>query len=665
MAKEDQIVEALSTIKSSIRHIRRRSMRLGRYTNGVLDTAVNATLPAAYVWVFDPQGDKRVSSPAKNLTTEYGVGMSVIVAYNVDSQEDDVIGVDTVLAPLEQGSAAAGLNSPQKGANTPTPINARDITVGGVFAASSGGLDVRIGAFWHENGYYADSAVLTLTPTATSGKKSFAVVGVNRLTNAATFMLTADRSVGFTLITNDKPNPYAVADIMAVVDAAPQTDWRGAVELKNGDTTINPAKILPLPWLKPAMVGADGSAAGERGLVPAPAATDNDKALLGAGAWAFRHLTSTTSTTVTLASGAATIPATTCFVILAAETGTADDLDTATVTGAPRIILFQADSGDTITVKHSTGNIELNGATDFALSGDKTLALFWDGTNLADIGAGGGGGSFTGDAFDVPYTPTTSGDWSSVPAEVGEALDTLAADVAGVSGGGATITVNTYATTRPSSPASGDLYIPTDGYWSQEVYDGANWRPQHAGALLTVPPSAGWSWDNQGSSTIDSSLGGLYLCVPAGTSSLTLRCRYRAAPTAPYTITALIEPNMLGITNSYVSIGFRENSSGKLHALLAGLNAVNLQVYSAKYTSAAAYSANYTSTQQWKWPTWLRIKDDNTNRICQLSRDGKTWLTLHSVSRTDFLTADQVYFGVAPASATFDSAMTILSWEVT
>ena len=274
MAKEDQIVEALITIKSSIRHIRRRSMRLGRYTNGVLDTAVNATLPAAYVWVFDPQGDKRVSSPAKNLTTEYGVGMSVIVAYNVDSQEDDVIGVDTVLAPLEQGSAAAGLNSPQKGANTPTPINARDITVGGVFAASSGGLDVRIGAFWHENGYYADSAVLTLTPTATSGKKSFAVVGVNRLTNAATFMLTADRSVGFTLITNDKPNPYAVADIMAVVDAAPQTDWRGAVELKNGDTTINPAKILPLPWLKPAMVGADGSAAGERGLVPAPAATD-------------------------------------------------------------------------------------------------------------------------------------------------------------------------------------------------------------------------------------------------------------------------------------------------------------------------------------------------------------------------------------------------------
>lgn len=285
MAKEDQIIEALGTIKSSIRHIRRRSMRLGRYTSGVLDTTVNVSLPAAYVWVFDPQGDKRVSSPAKNLTTEYGVGMSVIVAYNVDSQEDDVIGVDTVLAPLEQGSAAAGLNSPQKGANTLTPISARDITVGGVFAASSGGLDVRIGAYWHENGYYRDETALTLTPTATSGKKSLAVVGVNRVTNAATYTLTADQSSAFTLIANGQPTTHAVTDIMAVVDAAPETDWRGAVELKNGDTTINPAKIVALNWLKPALVGSNGSTAGERGLVPAPAATDNTKALFGDGTW--------------------------------------------------------------------------------------------------------------------------------------------------------------------------------------------------------------------------------------------------------------------------------------------------------------------------------------------------------------------------------------------
>lgn len=285
MSNEDKVIAALNLIKSSIRHIRRRSMRLGRYTNGVLDTTVNATLPANYVWVFDPQGDKRVSSPAKNLSTEYGPGMAVIVAYNVDTQEDDVIGVDTVLGPLEQGSAAAGLNSPQKPAGIPTPISARDITVGGVFAASAGGLDVRIGAYWHENGYYADSIALTLTPTATSSKKSFAIVGVNRLTNAATYTLTADRSSAFTLIADGRPNSYAVTDIMAVVDAAPEIDWRGAVELKNGDTTINPAKIVALNWLKAELVGADGAAAGVAGLVPKPAAADNTRFLRGDATW--------------------------------------------------------------------------------------------------------------------------------------------------------------------------------------------------------------------------------------------------------------------------------------------------------------------------------------------------------------------------------------------
>lgn len=285
MAKEDQIIEALGVIKSNIRHIRRRSMRLGRYVNDVLETTVNATLPANYVWVFDPQGDKRVSSPAKNLSTEYGVGMAVIVAYNVDTQEDDVLGVDTILAPIEQGGAAAGLNSPQKPASLSTPVSARDITVGGVFAASSGGLDVRIGAFWHEGGYYPDSAALTLTPTATSSRKSFAVVGVNRLTNTASYTLTTDRAVSATLISNGAPTTQAVTDIMAVVDANPHIDWRGAVELKNGDTEVNPAKIVPLPWLKAVMVGADGVDAGLSGLVPTPAATDDVKFLKGDGTW--------------------------------------------------------------------------------------------------------------------------------------------------------------------------------------------------------------------------------------------------------------------------------------------------------------------------------------------------------------------------------------------
>jgi hypothetical protein len=106
------------------------------------------------------------------------------------------------------------------------------------------------------------------------------------------------------------------------------------------------------------------------------------------------------ATIITLASDAATI--TQAAHIIAAETGTADNLTTITgISGvtAPYFVVLQADAGDTITVKNGTGNINLNGGADFDLSGNKTLALWFDGTNWSDWGAGGGTGSGSGVNF--------------------------------------------------------------------------------------------------------------------------------------------------------------------------------------------------------------------------------------------------------------------------
>jgi hypothetical protein len=106
------------------------------------------------------------------------------------------------------------------------------------------------------------------------------------------------------------------------------------------------------------------------------------------------------ATIITLASDTATI--TQAAHIIAAETGTADNLTTITgISGvtAPYFVVLQADAGDTITVKNGTGNVNLNGGADFDLSGNKTLALWFDGTNWSDIGAGGGSGSGSGVNF--------------------------------------------------------------------------------------------------------------------------------------------------------------------------------------------------------------------------------------------------------------------------
>jgi hypothetical protein len=93
-------------------------------------------------------------------------------------------------------------------------------------------------------------------------------------------------------------------------------------------------------------------------------------------------------TTLTIATGVVTI--TQGFHVIAAESGTTDDLDTISLGSAldsarRQMIYLIADTGDTITVKHGTGNIVLNGAADFSLTASKMLALFYDGTNWHDL----------------------------------------------------------------------------------------------------------------------------------------------------------------------------------------------------------------------------------------------------------------------------------------
>jgi hypothetical protein len=91
---------------------------------------------------------------------------------------------------------------------------------------------------------------------------------------------------------------------------------------------------------------------------------------------------------LTISSGSVT--ATQINHTIAAESGTTDDLDTITAADDRTLLVIQADTGDTITVKNGTGNIQLNSGADFSLTGDATLLLYYDGTNWSDIGAGGG-----------------------------------------------------------------------------------------------------------------------------------------------------------------------------------------------------------------------------------------------------------------------------------
>jgi hypothetical protein len=88
--------------------------------------------------------------------------------------------------------------------------------------------------------------------------------------------------------------------------------------------------------------------------------------------------------TVTIATGVATVASATPVVVLAAESGTADQLDTLTVTGAIAgdTLMLVADTGDTITVDDA--NIDLGAATR-AIAPGGTLLVRYDGTSWVEV----------------------------------------------------------------------------------------------------------------------------------------------------------------------------------------------------------------------------------------------------------------------------------------
>jgi hypothetical protein len=101
--------------------------------------------------------------------------------------------------------------------------------------------------------------------------------------------------------------------------------------------------------------------------------------------------------TLAIASGAVTV--TKSNHIIESESGTTDDLTTISGAVADQVLVLRAKTGHTITVKHGAGNIYLNGAADFVLTGNKALLIFPNGSNWSDVGAGGSGNILNSSAW--------------------------------------------------------------------------------------------------------------------------------------------------------------------------------------------------------------------------------------------------------------------------
>ncbi len=220
----------------------------------------------------------------------------------------------------------------------------------------------------------------------------------------------------------------------------------------------------------------------------------------------------------------------------------------------------------------------------------------------------------------------------------------------------------------PAAALAGRLALPSDGFTVERDTGSAYevWGPVFP---FTPPVNGDFSWVNQGGASVVESRGGIYLAGPASASQ-SFRLREKAAPSTPYVVTAAFVPLNIGGSLNQAGIFFRENATGEL--VIFGVqsrtdNESGWRLHVHKWTSPTAFSATYVSLNA-PWMgnvVFLRIADNGTDRICSWSVDGQNWLVIHTVGRTDFLTADRVGFYVDSFSATYSVGMTLLSWNQT
>lgn len=234
-----------------------------------------------------------------------------------------------------------------------------------------------------------------------------------------------------------------------------------------------------------------------------------------------------------------------------------------------------------------------------------------------------------------------------------DALNQLRADICGY---------GTYAS-LPATCTKGDMYYTSDSIYTFVATATNTWTPFYRGRQVTIPVSGDFAWINQGSATVTSTAGNVVLYAPAGASN-SCRIRKKTAPATPYVIEAGFEVFYGSGNFAEAGLCFRQSSDGKLSNFYTIQPGQTMSV--SKWTDPTTFSAGYTPSLAPAGAIgqviWMRIADDGANRICSFAPDGLNWVTVHSVARTDFLTADEVgfYANMSNSVAVF---MNLFHWK--
>jgi len=144
-----------------------------------------------------------------------------------------------------------------------------------------------------------------------------------------------------------------------------------------------------------------------------------------------------------------------------------------------------------------------------------------------DVTAGPGVGS---QAATLANTAVTPASYTNTNLTV-DSKGGITAASNGSSGGSGNVTFTSAYASPPASPASGDVWFPSDGFYILR-YSGSAWIPWGQNFPFIEPINANYAWINQGSASVVTTNGGVYLSTIAENAT-TLRIRKKAAPSTP------------------------------------------------------------------------------------------------------------------------------------
>lgn len=218
----------------------------------------------------------------------------------------------------------------------------------------------------------------------------------------------------------------------------------------------------------------------------------------------------------------------------------------------------------------------------------------------------------------------------------------------------------TEASTPSSGQVEGDLYLPTDGFYAKR-FNGTIWEAWGPLSKMTPPVDADFSWVVQGNAVKTTTNGGINLTLPGGNGNMSVL--KKSIPATPYTVTMCMMLTWLPSSQPNMGMVLRQSSDGKLVTWVWGY-VPGAYLLFRKWNSYNSFTgSDYATISHVEGPLWwFRIADNGTTMTVSISRDGVNFVAFATRGHTDFMTADEIGFGLRNDSS-YACSMSVLSWK--